>query len=312
MQGRALTRRRALVMIAATGAFPSALLAAGKQPFEWRGTALGADARLLLYADDRKAARAAVEACIAEIARAEAIFSLHIASSEISRLNRAGALTAPSHDMLRLLHLCREMNRTTEGLFDPTVQPLWELFSEWYRGRPDRAPPPDALVSEALERVGMEHVLLDGSRLTCSAGTRITLNGIAQGYITDRVAELLRARGWRHVLIDLGEARAMGGKPDGTPWRIGVRETGRDFPIANTALATSAGSALRFDASGTATHIFDPRTGRSPARWRAVSVRHPSAAVADALSTALLCAEPAQLTRIAGRYRTARVWTTAN
>ncbi len=309
MPGRALSRRRTLLMLASVSAFPSALLAAGAQPLEWRGIALGADARLLLWAHDRTAARAALNACVAEIERLERIFSLHRTGSELSRLNRTGTLEAPAHDMVRLLHLAREMNRMTDGLFDPTVQPLWELFSGWYAGRPDRAPPPDALVSEALAQVGMEHVRLDDFGVSCRRGTRLTLNGIAQGYITDRVADLLRGRGWRHVLIDLGEARALGAKPDGTPWRIALRENGTVIPLADAALATSAGSALPFDSAGAATHIFNPRTGRSPAHWRAVTVRHASAAVADALSTALFCADPAQLKRIAARQRGIRVWT---
>lgn len=310
MRASLLTRRRALVVLAAAAACPSTLRAAGVRPFEWRGTALGADARLLLWAEDQAMARAAIDACVAEIERLEQVFSLFRPASEISRLNRAGVLDAPSHDMVRLLHLSRDINRSTEGLFDPTVQPLWEFFSRWYSGRPERQTPPQEQIAQALARVGMEKVQIADGRVACHGGARITLNGIAQGYITDQVAVLLRAKGWRHVLIDLGEVRALGAKPDGAPWQVAIRESGQDMPLADAALATSSGEALAFDRSGAATHIFNPLTGRSPAAWRCVTVRHALAAVADGLSTALHCATPEQFERVAGAHDHTGVWKT--
>lgn len=310
MAAERITRRRALVILASAMAFPGSARAASIRPFEWRGMALGADARLLLWAADRELAHEAIGSCVAEIERLEQVFSLHRPSSEISRLNRHGVLAPPSHDMIRLLHLGRRMNRLTEGLFDPTVQSLWELYADWYAGRPEREPPQESTVAAARGRVGIEKIDIGTARVACRDGARITLNGIAQGYITDRAADLLRARGWKHVLIDLGELRALDAKPDGAPWRIGIRETGQKLPVADAALATSAGGALRFGLSGSTNHIFNPRTGHSSAIWRAVTVRHASAAVADALSTALVSATPAQVERIARAQKGARIWAT--
>lgn len=303
-----ITRRRALAVLAAAASLPATALASRAQPFEWRGIALGADARLVLWADEPARARAAINACVAEIERLEAIFSLYRMSSEISRLNRDGRLTAPSHDLVRLLRLSREMNHLTEGLFDPTVQPLWELYAGWYAGRPDREKPPGERIAEAQARIGIGKVRAGPGSIVCDSAARLTFNGIAQGYITDRVAELLRARGWRHVLVDLGEVRTLGAKPDDTPWQVGIRESGLTLPLADAALATSSGDALGLTRSGDITHIFNPLTGLSPAIWRSVTVRHASAAVADALSTALFAAAPEQLGRIARAQAGAGVW----
>lgn len=311
MPARPITRRRALVVLASTLAFPVMRAAAAEQTFEWRGTALGADARLLLRAESRQRAGEAIAACVAEIERLEQIFSLYRSSSELSGLNRDGKLASPSQDMVRLLHLSREMNRITGGLFDPTVQPLWELYADWYAGDPAREAPPGEVVTEARTRVGIGKVRLETTGgIACDPGTRLTLNGIAQGYITDRVAELLRLRGWRHVLIDLGEVRALDGRPDGGAWQVGIREGGLALPLSDAALATSSGEGLRLGHSGRITHIFNPLTGHSPSLWRSVTAGHASAAIADALSTAAFAAPPDHLARIVRAQDGVRIWAT--
>jgi thiamine biosynthesis lipoprotein len=140
----------------------------------------------------------------------------------------------------------------------------------------------------------------------------VTLNGIAQGYITDRIAAILRNEGFDRVLANLGEIVAL--KPPegraGWPVRIADPDGRRDAQdamlLVNRAIATSAGGATRFDRAGRHHHLFDPRTGRSAHRHRAVSVISQSAALSDALSTALAILPPAEtgpLMRAAGAER---------
>ena len=120
----------------------------------------------------------------------------------------------------------------------------------------------------------------------------VTLNGIAQGYITDRIVELLRRAGVTQTLVDLGETRAIGGHPAGRPWQAALEDPeapGRvwgEVNLVDRALATSGDGGFVFDAAGRFTHLLDPRTGGSPRRHRAVSVVAPDATLADALSTA--------------------------
>jgi thiamine biosynthesis lipoprotein len=143
-------------------------------------------------------------------------------------------------------------------------------------------------------------------------GTELTLNGIAQGYITDRIAELLARRWYRNVLIDLGEVRALGGRDDGGAYEIEWREVGQRLALRNAALAVSSAGALVFSNEGGVAHIFDPRTGLTPPHWKSVAVRHPSATLADALSTALTLASPQQALRVSSRVPEADVWTVAH
>ena len=141
--------------------------------------------------------------------------------------------------------------------------------------------------------------MLAPDRIRLAAGMAVTLNGIAQGYITDRIAALLRRRGWSNVLINLGEIRALDGRPDGMPWTVALDRPislQTDLPVLRVrdcAVATSSGAGTMFDAAGRHHHLFDPWTGRSASACLQVTVVAPRATLADALSTALFVAPPA-------------------
>jgi thiamine biosynthesis lipoprotein len=259
----------------------------------WRGVALGADAVLQIHHPDPAVADLLIERSLAEVRRLEAVFSLQRADSALSRLNAAGRLDEPPFDLVRLLGESGEFSRLTGGAFDATVQPLWDLYAAHFaRADADPAGPSAAEREAALRRVGYERVRVEEAAIRLTPQTALTLNGIAQGYITDRVAELLLASGIERALVDMGETRALGERPDGGPWRVGIEDPADPQRIAETlelrnrAIATSGGYGTPFDAAGRFNHIFDPATGLTSSRYRAVSVVAPLATTADALSTA--------------------------
>jgi FAD:protein FMN transferase len=284
-----LSRRRFLTIAAAAGG----ALAFGKYgraapPLaHWRGVALGADASITLRHPE---ADRIVAAALAEIERLENIFSLYRAHSAISRLNAHGRLDQPPFEMLELLGMCGAVHAATGGLFDPTIQPVWATYAEHYAN--GRAPEEDA-IRAALAKVGWPGVTVEASALTVAdPGMALTLNGIAQGYIADRVVAFLRGEGLRDVLVNTGEYRALGGHPDGGSWPVSLRDGERllEMPVhlRDLALATSATLGTAFDVEGKVGHILHPATGRPCApTWRLISVTGPSAALADALSTAM-------------------------
>jgi thiamine biosynthesis lipoprotein len=270
---------------------------------------MGADARLLFCSADRAQVRRAVAAVLAEIERLECALSLFREDSEISRLNRDGLLAAPSADFRRALALALAVSDASGGLYDPTVQALWEAHVEWFAGAPQADLPPEPLVERARAAVDWRNVRIAPDAIGLGSRQRVTLNGLGQGYVTDRVADLLRQSGFRHVLVDLGEQRALGPRPGGEPWLV-ERAGARPIELREGALATSAGAGCVLGAAGAAHHLFDPRTGRSAGRWRRITVGHRSAAVADALSTALYVASPEELARLLPRFAGAQVWAT--
>ncbi len=270
-----ISRRR---FLAFSAALPLAGRAAAAVPVSrHQGMALGAAASLLLAHPE--APRIATRAW-AEIDRLEDVFSLYRPDSALSRLNAAGSLDAPPFELLECLSLAGGVHAATGGAFDPTVQPLWaEYATALTEGR---TPDPDA----ARGLVGWSGVTVGPDRVALARpGMALTLNGIAQGLIADRVAALLEAEGLTDILIDTGELRALGGDPRGGDWPARVVD-GPEVPLRDRALATSAPLGTTFDEGGRIGHILDPRTGRPAAEWRQVSVTAPTAALADACSTA--------------------------
>jgi thiamine biosynthesis lipoprotein len=305
-----ITRRRALTIFAATAA---GLVTGDSRPgtadYEWRGYAMGTDAHIIFSGTTPQAARSAAEVAAVEIERLEKALSLFRSDSEIVRLNRDGVLPAPTGDMLRAVRLAVEVADATDGLFDPTVQALWEAYVDWFSISRDRGIPPQRLIATALQAVDWRKIKLTNHSIVVGGGQRITLNGLGQGYVTDRIANLLRDRGFSNVLVDLGEQRALGPKHDGSPWLVGRR--GRPaIELSNGALATSEGVGCILGANGAVHHLFDPRTGRSSHRWQTVTIHHHSAAVADALSTAASCASPDKIKNLVRKFDGLIVWAT--
>jgi FAD:protein FMN transferase len=312
-----VSRRRVLTVIAgaalAAGGLPAG--AAWRGAYEWRGVALGADARLVLVDEDQAAAQRALRLCLTEIERLESLFSLYRPHSELCRLNRDGVLRYPSLDMVAVLRIARRVSQASGGAFDVSVQPLWRLYADHFRRHPnDRTGPPAREIEKTLECVDFSRIRVSDAEIRIAPGMALTLNGIAQGYITDRVAALLRGHGWRDVLIDLGEMRAAGTTPAGSPWTAVVRPPIRSstaplqVPLSGRAMATSAGRATAFEASGRHHHLFSPRDGRSAGQFHSVSVVAAQAIVADALSTALHVMPRHEMAKLINAFPAAEAW----
>ncbi len=259
----------------------------------WRGQAMGAVASLQIHHHDRSVAKRLVERAVAETRRLEQTFSLYRDDSSIVALNRHGVLVAPPKDMVDLLGECRRYFDLTGGAFDPTVQAFWTLHRRHFSQADAAAEGPlQHAIDEARGKIGFNHVSVGRDRISFPRGMSLTLNGIAQGYITDRVVDLLRSEGIDRSIVDLGEIRAIGPRPDGGPWRVGIVDPGQparigdQLEIINQAVATSAGYGFRFDAAGAFNHLFDPVTGRSASRYLSVTAVMETATAADALSTA--------------------------
>lgn len=283
-----LSRRRFLTIAACAAAFaPGAHAAAALT--QWRERALGAQVTLSLAHPDAEAIAARV---FAELRRLEAVFSLYREDSALVVLNRDGVLPAPPFELLECLGLCDRAHSATGGAFDPTVQPLWAALA---RAQTDETSDRGE-IERARQLVGWRGVAFDsGAVRLARPGMALTLNGIAQGYIADRVAMMLRREGLDEVMIDTGELHALGGHPGGGAWPVTLQAPDGEVPgrtgLSDAALATSSPLGMRMGGTGPG-HILNPASGQpTQARWRLVSVTGPSAALADALSTALCVME---------------------
>jgi len=297
-----LTRRRFITLAAAAAGVPLLLKVAGSQvrPVRWEGTALGAPASIQLFHSDEALARQAIAAALAELGRLEAIFSLYLPDSAITTLNRNGEIEGAPADFVALVSRALSLAQISDGVYDPTVQPLWRLYLRHFTAdTPDPAGPAEPDIAAALALVDWRAVEVDadhGRIAFARPGMGLTLNSGAQGYITDRVADVLRAHGFDRMLVDMGEPRALAAKPDGSAWRIGIANpadpsrTVATLDLVDRCVATSGGYGTLFDPAGAFTHLIDTRTGRTAPALFGVSVVAATATQADGLATAMLMA----------------------
>jgi thiamine biosynthesis lipoprotein len=294
------TRRRVLRIVAAFAGLP--LMIAGVratapkgQLYSWHGEVLDAVSELTLWHNDAAFARATILKVRNEIVRFERIFSLYRADSEISRLNQSGKLAKPSPELRGLIEESQRLGVLSGGAFDISVQPLWRLYEAHFWSHTDVQP-------DVLARArDVAHGFVDFRQIqsgTASigfarAGMAITLNSLAQGYITDAIADMLRNEGFENAVVDLGEFRTLGRNPDGRPWRLGIgsgkdrSSVDRTVELEDMALAVSGGYGTTFEPSGRFHHIFDPHTGASANSLVQAAVIGPTATAANGLATAI-------------------------
>lgn len=290
-----LTRRRLLAVCAAsTATMLPGIASAQTRHAVWRGIALGAEAQIQLVHADEHFASKVLHQCVREIRRLENIFSLYRPKSAISRLNRDGLLPSPPLELVELMATALRFGDETDGAFDVSVQPLWSAYADHFAA-PDADPEgPDAnYLRHAHDLIDYRQIRSSPQQISFARREMaVTLNGIAQGFITDRISAILKQNGFHNVLVHLGETYGSGARSDGRPWQAGISAPVADgsllkkVNLQNRALATSGSYGYVFTPGGRHHHLFDPRTGLSTNNYKSVSVAAPSAASADALSTA--------------------------
>lgn len=284
----------------------------------WRERALlGLGTTLWLKAAHVSAERAdaALDAAVRAIRDVERQMSLFNADSALQRLNAAGRLDRPAPALRSVLTLSKEIARRSNGAFDVSMQPLWQLWST--------AAAQGALPSaQALQRVRQSvnwralEISADAIRLNLR-GMQVSLNGIAQGYAADSARDALVAHGIEHAWIDTGETALLGRAPANEPWTLGIEDAvakhaeaaqpsdANRMPVMRSdgrAIATSSDAHTRFSADCRHHHILDPRTGYSPTHWASVTVIAQRCVVADALTKVFFMLPPSQV------MQAARAW----
>jgi thiamine biosynthesis lipoprotein len=187
----------------------------------------------------------------------------------------------------------------SDGAYDVTVGPLVDLWGFGPPG-PVAAPPSEDAITAALERVGQDHLRLDGEgrRLLKRSPVQLDFSSIAKGYGVDRVAQWLGAQGVERYLVEVGgEMRLAGLSPRGDPWRIAIerpesgdRSVEQAIRLTDVGVATSGDYRNFFEVDGKRySHSIDPHSGYPVAHdLVSVTVVHPSSMMADGWATALV------------------------
>jgi thiamine biosynthesis lipoprotein len=254
-------------------------------------------------------AEAAVEAAFAEIRRIGALIDFFDPKSELSAINAAAGI-APvkvSPDTLELVKAALGAAALTGGAFDPTVGAITALYDFVKKTRPT-----DAEIKLKLPLVDYRKVVLDETASTVmlkERGMLMDLGGIAKGFAADKAVSVLAARGIKSALVACaGDIHAMGQRPGGGKWRVGIRAPRGVRPQAsmgdrndlagvlaleNMSVSTSGDYERYFMERGVRYHhIIDPRTGYPARGFQSVTIVVPLGAIADSRPLALFVLGP--------------------
>lgn len=223
----------------------------------------------------------------------EANYSVTREGSLLSRM-AAGERVTLTEAEWDLLSRAVALSEATDGAYDPTIYPVVRL---WGFTTDSQRVPTQARIQDALTHVGLDHLYLKEGTAQLEDGAALDFGGILKGYAAERILDLLTERQVTAACVSLGgNVQTYGTKPDGSPWRIGIRDPWNGdatlgvLTVEGTMAVVTSGSYQRyFEENGTVYHhIMDPETG-FPADSGLVSVTIvcDSGLKADGLSTAL-------------------------
>ena len=250
------------------------------------------------YTEDAQLLKAAMEEC----GRYERLLSRTVEGSDVWRINHAGGEPVTvSDDTAAILRCAAAISEKSAGAFDITIAPastLWD-FTSGKAALPDR----DELAAAAA-LVDYSKLRLEGNTVTLPAGMMIDLGAIAKGYIADRVKEYLASRGVKHAILSFGgNIVAIGTKPDGTDWKVGIQDidkaTGEYMLVVRNRGGSTVTSGIYergFDLDGVRYHhLLNPRTGWPEQNELAsVTILSEISMEGDALATAAFVLGPAK------------------
>ena len=240
---------------------------------------MGTSIEVELQAESRATAEAAIGAVMAEMHRIDATMSPHKATSELSLVNAHAAERAVvvSEGMFGLLARALAFSRLSDGAFDITFASAGHLYD--YRAG---VAPDEAALAAVRPLIDWRHVQLDaatrGVRFA-RPGVRIDLGGFAKGHAVDNAIAILRRLGIRHAMVAAGgDSHVMGSRGD-RPWTVAIRDPRREgavvavLPLQDVSISTSGDYERFFERDGVRCHhLLDPRTGRSAASVRSVTI----------------------------------------
>lgn len=230
-----------------------------------------------------------------QILSLEELFSVISEKSDIWAINHSnGEPVSVSDDTIAVLNKAIEIGGKTNGALDVTIYPL---LTEWGFTTDTQQVPTDDIIADKLKLIDYTKISVKGNTVQLPDNMQIDFGALAKGYTSDCVTEILKENGVKSALVNLGgNVHAVGTKPDGTLWKVGVQnpfspsEQVCILEIADKAVITS-GNYERFftDENGRKYwHILDSADG-FPADNGLVSVTivGENGLLCDALSTAL-------------------------
>lgn len=256
---------------------------------------LGSPFELTVVAQDTLQGNIFIDQGIAEVKRIENLISDWIPTTLISEINRNAGIRPikVTSELYNLVERAIKISELTSGAFDisyASMDRIWKFDGSM------KSMPTEEAIKNSVAKIGYKKIILNPKESTVflqDAGMKLGLGGIGQGYIADKVYELLLSKGCQSGLINVsGDIKAWGKQPNGAPWTVGVinpvnkNKVFATFPLDNSAVETSGNYEKYVTFNGKRySHIIDPRTGYPASGVVSVSVFAKQTEVADALAT---------------------------
>ena len=258
---------------------------------------LGSPFEVTVVAKDDVEGEYFCEMAITEVKRIENLISDWIPETQISKVNQNAGIKAVKVDeeVFNLVNRALQISKLTDGAFDisyASMDKIWKFDGSM------KEMPSKETIAQSVARVGYQNVILDKKEQTIflkNKGMKLGLGGIGQGYIADKIKELLINKGCSAGIVNVsGDINTWGMQLDGTPWTVGIvnpmnkQKVFATFPLIDSAVETSGSYEKYVTFNGKRySHIIDPRTGFPATGIVSVSVFAKKTELADALATAI-------------------------
>lgn len=269
----------------------------GQQVFKKKKSLLGSPFEISVVANDSVQAIFYTELAISEVKRIENLISDWIPTTQISLVNQNAGITPVKVDkeVFELVDRAMKISKLTDGAFDisyASMDKIWKFDGSM------KSIPTAEIIKKSVEKVGYQNIILNEKDTTIflkNQGMKLGLGGIGQGYIADKIKEILKANGCIGGLVNVsGDINTWGKQPDGKDWTVGIvnplnkNKVFATFPLNDSAVETSGSYEKYVTFNGKRySHIIDPRTGYPASGIVSVSVFAKQTEIADALATGI-------------------------
>ena len=272
-------------------------VAFSQQIFKKEQSLLGSPFEITVVATDSVQAKLYTDLAILEVKRIENLVSDWIPTTQISQVNQNAGIKPIKVDqeVFDLVERAIKISKLTSGAFDISYASMDKIWK--FDGSMKQMPTEEA-IKKSVEKVGYQNIILNPTDKTIflkNKGMKLGLGGIAQGYIADKIKEVLQEKGCTSGLVNVsGDINTWGKQPNGQPWTVGIinpmnkNKVFATFILDDSAVETS-GSYEKFVVFNGKrySHIIDPRTGYPASGIVSVSVFAKQTELADALATGI-------------------------
>ena len=258
---------------------------------------LGSPFEMTVVAKDTIQGNIYIDMAVAEVKRIENLISDWIPTTQISQVSKNSGIQPVKVDkeVYDLVERAIKVSQLTSGAFDISYASMDKIWK--FDGSMKAMPTPEA-IKQSVARIGYQKIVLDAKAQTIylkEKGMKLGLGGIGQGYIADKIKDLLLSKGCISGIVNVsGDINAWGYQTTGKPWTVAIvnpmnkNKVFATFPLENSSVETSGSyeKFVVFDGKRYS-HIIDPRTGYPAQGVVSVSVFAKQTEIADALATGI-------------------------